>query len=57
MVKEVVQAAEWLTSVIKDKDTILNGDSVLKLSNIDTSNEAGRRLYWLREGSFVESRH
>lgn len=45
MVKEVVQAAEWLTSVIKDKDTILNGDSVLKLSNIDTSNEAGRRLY------------
>ena len=45
MVKEVVQAAEWLTSVIKDKDTILNGDSVLKLSNIDTSTDAGRRLY------------
>ena len=45
MVKEVVKAAEWLTSVIKDKDTILNGDSVLKLSNIDVSTDAGRRLY------------
>ena len=43
MVKEVVKAAEWLTSVIKDKDTILNGDSVLKLSNSDVSTAAGRR--------------
>lgn len=45
MVNEVVQAAQWITSVIKDKDSILNGDSVLKLDNIDTSTEAGKGLY------------
>lgn len=45
MVNEVVQAAQWLTSVIKDKDSILNGDSVLKLDNIDTSTAVGKGLY------------
>lgn len=45
MVNEVVQAAQWLTSVIKDKDSILNGDSVLKLDNIDTSTATGKGLY------------
>lgn len=45
MVNEVVQAAQWLTSVIKDKDSILNGDSVLQLNNIDTSTAAGNGLY------------
>lgn len=45
MVNEVVQAAQWLTSVIKDKDSILNGDSVLRLDNIDTSTETGKGLY------------
>ena len=45
MVNEVVQAAQWITSVIKDKDSILNGDSVLKLDNIDTSTVAGKGLY------------
>lgn len=45
MVNEVVQAAQWITSVIKDKDSILNGDNVLKLDNIDTSTEAGKGLY------------
>lgn len=45
MVNEVVQAAQWITSVIKDKDSILNGDSVLKLDNIDTSTAAGKGLY------------
>ena len=45
MVNEVVQAAQWLTSVIKDKDSILNGDSVLKLDNIDTSTADGKELY------------
>ena len=44
-VKEIVAAAEWLTSVIKDKDLILKGDSVLPLNQINTENEAGRRLY------------
>lgn len=45
MVNEVVQAAQWITSVIKDKNSILNGDSVLKLDNIDTSTVAGKGLY------------
>ena len=40
MVREVVQAAKWLTSVIKDKDTILEGNSELSLSQIDTTNDA-----------------
>lgn len=45
MVNEVVQAAQWLTSVIKDKDLILKGDSVLSLSQINTDNETGKKLY------------
>ena len=44
-VPEVVGAAQWLTSAIKDKDLILKGDSVLPLAQIDTENEVGRKLY------------
>ena len=44
-VQEVVAAAQWLTSVIKDKDAILKGDSVLKLDGIDTDCEAGKKLF------------
>ena len=45
MVNEVVQAAQWLTSVIKDKDSILKGDSTLSLDNIDTTTDTGKRLF------------
>ena len=44
-VVEVVAAAEWLTSVIKDKDLILKGDSVLPLFQINTDCEEGRKLF------------
>ena len=44
-VAEIVAAAQWLTSVIKDKDAILKGESVLKLDGIDTGSEAGQKLY------------
>ncbi len=44
-VAEVVAAAQWLTSVLKDKDAILKGDSVLPLAGIDTDCEAGQKLY------------
>ncbi len=44
-VPEVVAAAQWLTSVIKDKDLILKGESVLDIEKIDTSSETGRRLH------------
>ena len=44
-VPEVVAAAQWLTSVIKDKDSILEGRKALPLALIDTENEAGKKLY------------
>ena len=44
-VPEVVKAAEWLTSVIKDRDSILEGRKALPLALIDTESEAGRRLH------------
>ena len=43
-VPEVVAAAEWLTSVIKDKDSILKGEKSLALSNINTDTEEGQKL-------------
>ena len=44
-VAEVVAAAEWLCSVLKDRDAILKGESVLRLDRIDTTGETGRNLY------------
>ena len=44
-VAEVVAAAQWLTSVLKDKDAILKGENELKLDGINTDNEAGQKLY------------
>ena len=44
-VAEVIAAAQWLTSVLKDKDAILKGDSVLPLDGINTEVEAGQKLY------------
>ena len=44
-VHEVVAASGWLCSVIKDRDSILKGDSVLQLENIDRSSAEGERLY------------
>ncbi|MCR5549231.1 MAG: hypothetical protein K6F25_10845, partial [Bacteroidales bacterium] len=43
-VAEVVAAAQWLTSVVKDKDAILKGESVLKLDGINADCEAGAKL-------------
>lgn len=44
-VPEVVSAAEWLTTVIKDRNSILEGRKALPLALIDTGNEAGQKLY------------
>ncbi len=44
-VAEVVAAAEWLTTAIKDRDLILKGDTVLPLEQFNTENELGRRLH------------
>ena len=42
---EVIAAAQWLTSVIKDKDAILKGESTLRLDGINTGCEAGQKLF------------
>ena len=44
-VPEVVAAAQWLCSVIRDKDLILKGGSVLPLDQIDTTVPEGEKLY------------
>lgn len=41
---EVIAAAKWLTSVIKDKNSILKGDSILPFSNINEADETGAKL-------------
>lgn len=43
-VPEVVAAANWLTSVIKDKDSILKGNKTLSLGEINTETEAGQKI-------------
>ena len=42
---EVVATAEWLTGILKDKDSILKGLSVLPLNNINQDDENGKKLY------------
>ena len=44
-VGEVVAAAQWLTSVVKDKDAILKGEDTIPLAQINTECEAGKKLY------------
>ena len=43
-VKEVVEAAEWLTSVIRDKDLILKGEDSLPLAQLNEDVPAGKKL-------------
>ena len=44
-VPEIVSAAQWLTSAIKNKDLILKGDSKISLDEFDQENEEGAKLY------------
>lgn len=44
-VQEIIAAAKWLTSVIKNKDLILKGDSELPLREINRDDENGAKLY------------
>ena len=43
-VDEVIAASQWLTSVIKDPDLLLKGQSELKFSDFNTENEEGAKL-------------
>ena len=44
-VPEVIAAADWLSSVVRDKDLLLKGASSIPLGEIDTDNPEGRKLY------------
>jgi len=44
-VNEVVAAAQWLTSAVRDRDVILNGEDSIRLDNINTDNALGKALY------------
>ena len=44
-VYEVVAAAEWITSVLKDKDLLLKSSDTLPLNELNQGVEAGARLY------------
>lgn len=44
-VAEVVAAAEWLCSAVRDKDAILKGESSLHLDQINTDTEPGKALH------------
>ena len=44
-VDEVIAAADWLCSVLKDKDLLIKGPDTLKLDQINTDCEAGAKLY------------
>ena len=43
-VGEVVSAAQWLCTVLKDNDAILKGADTIALDGIDTSTGAGKKL-------------
>ncbi|MBO7315592.1 MAG: hypothetical protein J6U44_00275 [Paludibacteraceae bacterium] len=44
-VNEVIAAAQWLTSVVKNPDEILEGKSSIALSQINIETEIGKKLY------------
>lgn len=44
-VPEVVAAAEWLTSAVKDKNLILKGNEAIALDQINTETPEGQKLY------------
>ncbi|TNF34872.1 MAG: hypothetical protein EP329_06825 [Deltaproteobacteria bacterium] len=41
---EVIAAAKWVTSVLKDPDALVRGDDAVVLSNIDASTAEGARI-------------
>ena len=44
-VDEIIAAADWLCSVLKDKELLIKAPDTLKLSDINTDVEAGAKLY------------
>ena len=44
-VDEIIAAAEWVCSVLKDKELLIKAPDTLKLSDINTESEAGAKLH------------
>ncbi|MBR0037285.1 MAG: hypothetical protein IJP70_06555 [Bacteroidales bacterium] len=44
-VDEVIEVSKWLTSVLKNKDLILEGTDTLQLSDLNQDNPDGKALY------------
>lgn len=44
-VDDVVKTAQWITSLLKDKDLLLKGTDSIDLNAINTEIEAGQKLY------------
>ena len=44
-VNDVIKVSEWITGVLKDKDLLLKGNNSIDINHIDTSCEAGKKLY------------
>ena len=44
-VNDVVATAQWITSVLKNPDTLLEGADNIDVENLNQENEAGRKLY------------
>lgn len=44
-VNDIVAVSQWITSVLKDKDLILKGDSAIDINQINTEDANGNKLY------------
>ena len=44
-INDVINVAQWITSVLKNKDLILNGSDSIDINQINTEDENGKKLY------------
>ncbi|MBR5804426.1 MAG: hypothetical protein IKY31_08855 [Bacteroidaceae bacterium] len=44
-INDVVACSQWITSVLKDSDLLLQGKDEIDLDQINTENETGKKLY------------
>lgn len=44
-INDIVNVAQWITSLLKNKDLILSGDDKIDVNQLNTDNELGKKLY------------
>ena len=44
-INDVISVAQWITSLLKNKDLILNGSDSIDINQINTEDENGKKLY------------